>query len=140
MRAGDQVTHTPLPTTHVTATGITIRRLTRDDRSAIARLAQRDSSKVPSEPLLGAEVDGHLLAAISTAGGEVIADPFRPTAAIVDMLRVRAHQIDSQPPPPRRRGLRSLFRPPGRRANGSLSPSPPGAGGRVLTLAQRPGR
>lgn len=132
------MTHTPLLTTHVPETGITIRRLTGDDHSAIARLAQRDSSRVPREPMLGAEVDGHLIAAISTASDEVIADPFRPTAAIVDVLRVWANQIDSRPPPPRRRGLRSLFRPAGRRGNGSLSPSPPGAGGRVLTLAQRP--
>jgi hypothetical protein len=33
------------------------------------------------------EVDGELVAAVSAATGESIAEPFRPTAAIVDLLQ-----------------------------------------------------
>jgi hypothetical protein len=129
------MTRTNTAPTHVPAAGITIRRLTGDDAEALARLAQRDTRRLPVEPVLGAELDGGLVAAISIATGDVIADPFRPTAAIVDMLRVRAEELDSEPPAPRR-GLRGLLRRDQRpaTAHGSLSPAPPGASGRMLTL------
>ncbi|MGH2961399.1 MAG: hypothetical protein ACRDL3_04280 [Solirubrobacterales bacterium] len=129
------MTRTTPTTTAVPAAGITLRRLNGGDDEALARLAQRDTRRVPIEPLVGAELDGRLVAAISIATDEVVADPFRPTAAIVDMLRVRAGELDSQPPAPRRRWLRTLLRP--RRGRASLASSPPGAGGRMLTLARR---
>jgi hypothetical protein len=125
-----------LPSTHIPETGITIRRLVADDMGAVTRLAQRDTASVPSDPVLGAEVDGRLLAAISTATGEVVADPFRPTAEIVDMLRLRVGQIDGRPGG-RARKLLSFLRPAPRRRGARLAPSPPGAGGRILTLAGR---
>jgi hypothetical protein len=103
----------------------TIRRLAAGDAPAAARLAQRDSSRVPAGPLLGAELDGSLVAAISTATRDVIADPFRRTAEIVELLRLRADQLE----PRSRRG-------PGR---ARLAPSQPGTA--TLTLArQRGGR
>ena len=71
---------------------ITIRSLSGADRR-VEQLAQRDSSGTPPEPLLGAESDGHLLAAISLANGDVVADPFNRTADVVDLLRVRARQL-----------------------------------------------
>ncbi len=37
-----------------------------------------------------AEVGGEVLAALPARGGQAIADPFRPTAELVEMLRVRA--------------------------------------------------
>ncbi len=69
-------------------TDITIRSARDADAGARARLAALDSSHVPSGDLLVAEVSGELVAAASDAG--VIADPFRPTADVVDLLRLRA--------------------------------------------------
>jgi hypothetical protein len=71
-----------------TMTDITIRSARDADAGALARLAALDSSHVPSGDLLVAEVSGELVAAASDAG--VIADPFRPTADVVDLLRLRA--------------------------------------------------
>lgn len=71
---------------------ITIRNGYSDDDSDVARLAALDSAPVPPGPLLLAEVDGRLVAALSLADGGVIADPFTPTLDVVAMLRLRAQQ------------------------------------------------
>jgi len=60
------------------------------DRAALTRLAQRDTSRVPAGRLVVAEQDGELRVAVPIQGGRAIADPFRPTAAIVSMLEIRA--------------------------------------------------
>lgn len=64
------------------------------------RLASIDSAPVPSGPLLLAEVDGELRAALAVTDGGVIADPFVPTSTLVELLRVRSGGE-------RRRGRRS---------------------------------
>ena len=64
-----------------------------DDDRALARLAGLDSSSVPTEPLLLAEVGGELHAALSLRDGAVIADPFQRTAQLVTLLRTRAEQL-----------------------------------------------
>lgn len=69
---------------------ITIRFARPDDRPAIAAVAARDSALPPAEPLLVATVDGEVRAALSLADGTLVADPFEPTAALVEMLRLRA--------------------------------------------------
>lgn len=71
-------------------TYITIREATDHDAGALERLAQLDSDRVPARPLLVAEVSGELAAAMSTADGTTIADPFRPTAGAVAALRLQA--------------------------------------------------
>jgi hypothetical protein len=76
---------------------VTIRSLGVGDGAAVSRLAQRDSARPPAGLLLGAEVGGRLLAAISARTGEVIADPFHRTAELVEALRERAGQIDGRP-------------------------------------------
>jgi hypothetical protein len=101
----------PAPTEIPTA-GVTIRRLGADDAADVAQLAQLDSTRAPSGALLGADLNGSLVAAISIATGEVIADPFRRTAEIADVLRLRATQVDG---PPRRPLVFSLLRPRRRR-------------------------
>jgi hypothetical protein len=111
-------------------TAITIALLDERDSEAVARLAQRDSRPVPSGRLLGASVDGRLVAARSLASGAAIADPFVSTAEIQVLLARRAAQLHGGS----RRGLRRLF---GRRSRAALPASPPGAGGRLLTLPQR---
>lgn len=65
------------------------------DDIAVAQLAALDSAQVPDPPLLVAEVDGQVLAALSLWDGRVVADPFRQTQALVELLAVRAAQIQS---------------------------------------------
>jgi hypothetical protein len=77
----------------VSAGGVTIRPAFPDDAPALARLAALDSARVPAGPLLLAEIDGEPWAAIALQGGRAIADPFRPTAALVDLLRRRRAQL-----------------------------------------------
>jgi hypothetical protein len=81
---------------------LTIRMAVADDDAALGRLAQLDSAPAPKRvPMLVAEVDGELRAALPRDGGRAIADPFRPTAELVAMLAERARQL--APPPARRR-------------------------------------
>ena len=84
---------------------ITIRPGYADDHLGLVRLAALDSAVVPAEPLLVAEVDGELSAALSLADGTSIANPFRPTADIVALLRAHATTV-TPAPRTRRRALR----------------------------------
>jgi hypothetical protein len=74
---------------------ITIRRmdLREDDRAPLARLAELDSKEPLAGPVLGVEVEGRLLAAISLDSGETHADPFSRTGELTELLRARAHQM-----------------------------------------------
>ena len=72
--------------------GVNIRAPGPADAGALERLAGLDSSRVPREPLLLADLDGELVAAVSVRGG-VIADPFRHTAGIGELLELRAAQL-----------------------------------------------
>jgi hypothetical protein len=56
-----------------------------------------------------AEVDGNIHAAISLSDGRAIADPFRHTAELVDLLKMRAAQL-TQPAEPRTTGRHILPR------------------------------
>ncbi|HWH11155.1 MAG TPA: hypothetical protein VG165_08500 [Solirubrobacteraceae bacterium] len=71
-------------------TRVTLRPSTVDDSAEITRLATIDSAPVPVGRLLLAEVDGELRAALGVIDGGVIADPFVPTSALVELLRVRS--------------------------------------------------
>jgi hypothetical protein len=64
-----------------------------DDAAALRRLAELDSAVVPTPPLLVAEVDGELRAAVSLIDAGVIANPFHRTLALIELLRVRAAQL-----------------------------------------------
>jgi hypothetical protein len=81
---------------------VTIRLARDDDRSALRRLAALDSSTVPHGPLLLAEIDGELHAAASIHDGRAIADPFKHTADLVGLLRVRIASRSAALAPPRR--------------------------------------
>jgi hypothetical protein len=72
---------------------VTIRAARAVDGAALRRIAQRDSRAIPNGELLIAEVNGEAQAAIALATGEVIADPFRPTAELVRMLGLRRSQL-----------------------------------------------
>ena len=69
---------------------LTLRVARPDDLPAVRRLAQLDSSRPPSGPVLLAEVGSEPVAALSVASGSVVADPFRRTADVVAMLRQAA--------------------------------------------------
>lgn len=83
---------------------ITIRPGYADDHLALVRLAALDSAVIPAEPLLVAEMDGEMSAALSLSDGTSIADPFRPTADVVALLRAHAAAA-TQTPRRRRRAL-----------------------------------
>ena len=77
--------------TTTSSTGaIVIRRATDADIRALAELAIIDSRAPLTGPALIAEVDGVVLAALDTADGSVAADPFAPTAELVELLRLHA--------------------------------------------------
>jgi hypothetical protein len=78
---------TPLPST------VLIRAARGSDGAALHRLAQLDSAHVPAGELLVAEADGNVVAALSVETGTAIADPFRPTADVVDLLALRADRL-----------------------------------------------
>jgi hypothetical protein len=82
---------------------VTIRPAFPDDRVAVERLAALDSAPVPTGDVLLAEVDDEPRAAIAVASGATIADPFRPTADLIELLRLRAarlrHPTQTRRPP-----------------------------------------
>ena len=72
------------------STPITIRLAKTADHAALGGLAQLDSAPVPAVPVLVAETGGDLLAAVSLDDGASVADPFRHTADVLELLHVRA--------------------------------------------------
>ena len=79
-----------------TEMNITIRRATTADEFYIRRLAVLDSSSPPTGDVLLAEMDDELWAALSVETGAAIADPFRPSADLVELLRLRAGSVHGE--------------------------------------------
>ena len=75
-----------------TASHIAIRRATDADNSTLLRLAALDSAPAPRGPVLVADLGGEIVAAHSLSRARSIADPFRPTADIRELLELRARQ------------------------------------------------
>ena len=71
---------------------ISIRLATDDDDATLIRLAALDSAAAPHGDVLVADVDGEIVAARSLEKRRSIADPFRPTADIRELLELRARQ------------------------------------------------
>jgi hypothetical protein len=84
-----------------------IRYLGTDDSQELARLAELDTASPLHTPVLGAIVDGRLLAAHSLATGESIADPFSRTSELRSTLAQRARDLRGEQPG---RGLIALLR------------------------------
>jgi hypothetical protein len=72
---------------------IIIRRAGAADVRTLARLAALDSAFAPGADALVAELGGVAVAALDLVDGHVVADPFAPTADVVDLLRLRAERI-----------------------------------------------
>jgi hypothetical protein len=105
---GDQRMKRKLPGTHsitnsrrtlMHPTAFTIRAATARDEHALSRLATLDSQRVLRAPALIAEIAGRPAAAIGLKGRRVVADPFQPTASIVEHLRLGAARLCGPPPP-----------------------------------------
>jgi hypothetical protein len=77
----------------MTNTALTIRRATAADAFALRRLAAIDSAAPPTGDVLIAEMGNELWAAVAVETGAAIADPFRPSADLVELLRFRAERI-----------------------------------------------
>ena len=122
-----------METTQNNSNGITIRRLGPGDDVAIERLVQLDSGRRPEGALMGVEIEGRLLVATSIERGESIADPFSRTAELKALLGVRIDQMNGTGKPSKRLRRRRAH------SRGALAGSPPGAGGRLLTLPVRLG-
>ena len=75
-------------------TPVVIRLAVSDDELALRRLAQLDSARPLAGQKLLAEYGGSLVAAVSMTDGSAIADPFRTTADTVELLRLRAAQLE----------------------------------------------
>jgi hypothetical protein len=87
---------------------LAIRPATAADAGALIRLSALDSRPVPHGDVLLAIVDGEPVAAVEVQTGAVVADPFMPTADLVDPLHLRASRLQA-PAAAQRRGLRDLF-------------------------------
>jgi hypothetical protein len=90
---------------------VTVRRSTSGDEGALSRLAALDSASPPRGPALIVEADSRMLAALPLGSGRPIADPFEPTAELVQLLELRRAQIAAADrKAPGRRSFRSLIR------------------------------
>ena len=78
-------------------TALTIRRATDADAFALRRLAAIDSASPPTGDVLLAEMGSELWAAVSVDTGTAIADPFRPSGELVELLRFRAERMSGHP-------------------------------------------
>jgi hypothetical protein len=78
---------------------VTLRLATGEDDEAIARLAALYDRRPPTGPLLLAEVDAELQAALTLTDGQELREPYLPTAALVELLALRAKHLRDQMTP-----------------------------------------
>lgn len=64
-----------------------------DEGAAVARLAELDSARTPTGPVLVAEIGGELWAALSLEDFHAVSDPFRPTGELLFLLVERGRQL-----------------------------------------------
>jgi len=77
---------------------VTIRMASAADGAALQALEALDAHRLPGGDVLVAEVEGEVRAALPVRGGAAVADPFRPTAALVELLALHAEQLrDARP-------------------------------------------
>src|SRR3954466_548088 len=103
------------PRVPVAESTLVIRVATRFDDAELRRLAVLDSAQPRAGPVIVAQGDGRIDAALSLEDGRTIADPFRPTAGLVDVLRARAARLRGGGGPagrPRRRAPPAPRAPP----------------------------
>ena len=74
---------------------ITIRQATSADAFSLRRLAALDDRRALHGDVLLAEQGGEIRAALSLESGRSIANPFAPTAELVDMLQMHSKHIET---------------------------------------------
>ena len=74
---------------------ITIRQAASADAFELRRLAALDDARALRGDVLLAEQAGEARAAISLRDGRVIANPFAPTAELVEMLRMHRRHVET---------------------------------------------
>ena len=74
---------------------ITIRQATSADQFALRRLAALDDRAALHGEVLLAEQAGEVRAALSLQDGRSIANPFAPTASLVEMLRAHSRLVET---------------------------------------------
>ncbi len=89
---------------------LVLRRSASWDAGALARLAQLDGAPTPTGAMLVAELSDEIVAAVPFDGGRAIADPFLPTAAIVELLHARTRLLAGAAPAGRLQRLRPHLR------------------------------
>jgi hypothetical protein len=72
---------------------VVIRAARGSDGDSLRRLAALDSARVPAGDVLVAEAEGAVVAAHSPSTGATIADPFRRTAEVVQLLELRGAML-----------------------------------------------
>jgi len=72
---------------------VVIRAARGSDGESLRRLAALDSARVPSGDVIVAEAEGAMVAAHSPTTGATIADPFRRTAEVVELLELRGAML-----------------------------------------------
>jgi hypothetical protein len=82
---------------------ITVRRARPSDAQALAALAAIDSARPLTGERVVGEVDGRIVAAVSLYDGRAVADPFEPTADVVEILRLHTAGARSAAARPRLR-------------------------------------
>lgn len=72
---------------------VTIRRASIADAQQLAELAALSERRVPRGPVLVAQIERHLVAAVPLEGGPALADITRATADVVQLLELRSRQV-----------------------------------------------
>jgi hypothetical protein len=80
------------------------------DDEALERLAMLEGRPVSAGRHVVAEVGGTVVAALPLGSGELLADPFRPTAHLIPLLELRAKQLGTDYPARGRFGILSAVR------------------------------
>ena len=89
----------------MTTSPLVLRPATSADTAELERLAALDSARPLEGDVMLAFAGGEVRAALSVESGRAVADPFWPSADLVELLRAAAGDR------PRRRSLRQLVRP-----------------------------
>jgi hypothetical protein len=84
------------PSSFAQVSEVVIRRASAADDQALSDLAALDGHALPPgrDRLVG-ELAGRVVAAVDVRSGTTVADPFFPTAAVTDLLGLRARQVRS---------------------------------------------
>jgi hypothetical protein len=84
---------------------VTVRLARDEDLAEVRRLVQLEGGHELAGPVLLAEAEGELVAARSLANGAAVADPFRHTAHLAELLALRSVHLRDDGAGPKRPGL-----------------------------------